>query len=92
MKSKVLNNGLMLSCLVTLTACSITKPPLVAQASFQQCPAVTPCELRATNPKTNEDLIYLVHQVREDWAMCAAKVDMIVACQEELKNVEAERD
>jgi hypothetical protein len=42
---------------------------------------VAPCELPATAPRTNRELLRALDVTRAAWAECANRVDMIVACQ-----------
>lgn len=44
--------------------------------------AVTPCRLDQAAPRTNGDLNALLDETEAAWAVCADKVDMIIACQE----------
>lgn len=48
---------------------------------MNNCPIVTACTLRPTVIDTNADLIEALIQAQEDYAFCAAKVDMIIDCQ-----------
>lgn len=50
--------------------------------TFSTCPKVTRCVLQASNPLSNGEMAAAKDQAEEDWALCAAKVDMIVNCQE----------
>lgn len=61
-----------------LSGCSTKAPTQLVN----QCPVVTRCELRAYAIDRNEDLVEALLQVEEDYAYCAAKVDVIVKCQE----------
>ncbi|UMR56634.1 hypothetical protein AOY60_08585 [Escherichia coli] len=44
--------------------------------------ALTPCRLDQATPRTNGDLNALLDETEGAWAVCADKVDMIIACQE----------
>ncbi|WP_336332352.1 Rz1-like lysis system protein LysC [Pseudomonas putida] len=46
------------------------------------CPTVTRCTLSATDPSTNGELLDDQDATETDWAACAAKVDIIYACQQ----------
>ena len=46
------------------------------------CPRVTPCRLDQAAPRINGDLNALLDETEAAWAVCADKVDMIIACQE----------
>jgi hypothetical protein len=43
---------------------------------------VTRCTLSQTNPTRNSELLGDIETIEHDWAVCAAKVDMIVDYQE----------
>nr|WP_143000550.1 Rz1-like lysis system protein LysC [Pelistega sp. MC2] len=61
-----------------LSACSTVNPIY----QINQCPVITTCQLRGYTIERNEDLVDALLQVEEDWSFCAAKVDVIVQCQE----------
>ncbi|EEW2273716.1 hypothetical protein D9D50_22760 [Escherichia coli] len=52
------------------------------QLTVSGCPRVTPCRLDQAAPRTNGDLNALQDETEAAWAVCADKVDMIIACQE----------
>lgn len=52
------------------------------QLTVSGCPRVTPCRLGQAAPRTNGDLNALLDETEAAWAVCANKVDMIIACQE----------
>lgn len=52
------------------------------QLTVSGCPRVTPCRLGQAAPRTNGDLNALQDETEAAWAVCADKVDMIIACQE----------
>ncbi|WP_410725616.1 Rz1-like lysis system protein LysC [Citrobacter portucalensis] len=52
------------------------------QVIVLSCPKVTRCTLRASAPATNGELLMAKARAEADWAVCAARVDMIVDCQE----------
>lgn len=41
------------------------------------CPAVVPCQLPATAPSANGDLLSDSERLEAAWADCAAQVDML---------------
>lgn len=43
---------------------------------------MSPCTLPAMAPRTNGELDDALHVTKAAWALCAAKVDMIVMCQQ----------
>ncbi|MGL5345406.1 MAG: Rz1-like lysis system protein LysC [Plesiomonas sp.] len=67
---------------MTLSACSSAPPSPELQVIVRTCPAVTRCQLPAANPKTNGELRDDGDAIIAAWAACAAKIDMIVDCQE----------
>ncbi|MCE9980040.1 Rz1-like lysis system protein LysC [Leclercia adecarboxylata] len=74
--------GLMSLCLTVLSGCSDDRPLPGPQVINLSCPKVTRCTLTESNPVSNGDLLVAKEQAEGDWAVCAAKVDMIVDCQE----------
>ncbi|WP_313666630.1 Rz1-like lysis system protein LysC, partial [Atlantibacter hermannii] len=76
--------GLMLLCLLMLSACKTAPPLPAAQVITLSCPAVTRCQLPASNPTTNGELLEAKETAETAWGLCAAKVDVIVDCQEKL--------
>ncbi|WP_312414086.1 Rz1-like lysis system protein LysC [Pseudescherichia sp.] len=46
------------------------------------CPKVTRCQLPASGPTNNGELLAAKEAAETGWAQCAARVDMIVDCQE----------
>ena len=74
--------GLMLPCLLLLSACGsapnyVAPPPIVLG-----CPAVTACTLPPSQPQTNGQQQSEIDVTETAWHACAAQVDMILACQE----------
>ncbi|EFN3809720.1 hypothetical protein FQG48_20280 [Escherichia coli] len=52
------------------------------QLTVSGCPRVTPCRLEQAAPRTNGDLNAVLEVTEAAWAVCADKVNMIIACQE----------
>lgn len=75
--------GLVSLCLMLLSGCNGARQLPEPQVISLSCPKVTRCTLMASNPASNGDLLLAKEQAETDWALCAAKVDMIVDCQEE---------
>ncbi|MDY7547275.1 Rz1-like lysis system protein LysC [Glaciimonas sp. CA11.2] len=73
--------GLLLLCLTLLPGCASVPPSSVPTLIVTGCPPVTRCQLPATAPTTNGALHLALERTEAAWAMCAAQVDMIVACQ-----------
>ncbi|MHB9322251.1 Rz1-like lysis system protein LysC [Phytobacter diazotrophicus] len=71
-----------LLCLLTLSGCTPDRQLSGPTLTFITCPKVTRCVLQASDPATNGELAAAKDQAEKDWALCAAKVDMIVDCQE----------
>lgn len=60
---------------------------------MQQCQPITRCTLRAMAPRNNGELHEAFNDAKGAWGMCAAKVDMIVACQAKAQaKIDAEAD
>jgi len=55
------------------------------------CPMVTPCNLPPSSPKTNQDLSQDIRNIEAAWHACAAKVDVIVQCQERANETQNEK-
>ncbi|MDE1010732.1 MAG: Rz1-like lysis system protein LysC [Paraburkholderia fungorum] len=71
--------------MATLPACSQVPLSPAPTITVLQCQRVTPCMLPAMAPKTNSELDAAFTSAKDAWAKCAAKVDMIVTCQEKTK-------
>lgn len=54
------------------------------------CAPVTPCSLPAAAPRTDGDLNLLIDRLEAAWAMCAAKVDTIIKCQDEASDAKGQ--
>ncbi|EFG3867447.1 hypothetical protein BOV71_10015 [Escherichia coli] len=52
------------------------------QLTVSGCPRVTPCRLEQAAPRTNGDLNAVLEVTEAAWAVCADKVNMIIACQD----------
>lgn len=73
--------GLISACLMLLLGCSSvpsSTPPAIANT----CPALSRCLLSAQQPMTHADLVTALQQTETDWHNCAARVDIIIACQQ----------
>ena len=73
--------GLLVLCLLTLSACTQVPLSPAPPITLQECQAVTRCTLPAMAPTTNGALDDALHMVKAAWAACAAKVDMVFDCQ-----------
>ncbi|NRA20988.1 MAG: hypothetical protein HRU05_10965 [Oceanospirillaceae bacterium] len=81
MNTKITNVGLVLSCLLLLSACASDRPLPVPLLISNTCPILTPCSLMPSSPRTNSDLELDLERTEGAWALCAAKVDIIIDCQ-----------
>ena len=82
MKMRICAAGLMLLCLLTLSGCGNVRPSPEVQLTVSGCPRVTQCRLERSAPRSNGDLNAVLDETEAAWAVCADKVDTIIACQE----------
>ncbi|WP_449544725.1 Rz1-like lysis system protein LysC [Lelliottia amnigena] len=68
--------------MLTLSGCGSVRPSPEVQLIVNGCPRVTPCSLNPSVPRSNGDLNAMLDETEAAWAVCADKVDTIVACQE----------
>ncbi|MDY7807110.1 Rz1-like lysis system protein LysC [Burkholderia stagnalis] len=64
-----------------LSACKPIPLSPAPTITSNACQTVSPCTLPALAPRTNGDLDAALTSVTAAWATCAARVDMIAACQ-----------
>lgn len=77
MKTQNYATGLLSLCLTLLAGC-VSAPPLPAPTLIVSgCPAVVPCQLPATSPRSNGDQLTDQDRIEAAWADCAAQVDMV---------------
>ncbi|QXZ14038.1 Rz1-like lysis system protein LysC [Pseudomonas sp. AO-1] len=69
--------GLTSICLTLLAGCASVPPSPEPQLIATGCPAVVPCTLSATKPDKNGTLLNDQEVIENDWAQCAAQVDMV---------------
>lgn len=81
--------GLLLCYLLVLQGCAPARPSLVLPSTASTCPVVTACTLPAESPKMNGDMTLAIERTEAAWALCAAKVDAIIACQEADRHAKA---
>ena len=74
--------GLTLLSLLTLSGCGSVRPSPEVQLTVSGCPRVTQCRLERSAPRSNGDLNAVLDETEAAWAVCADKVDTIIACQE----------
>ena len=77
MKTTNYATGLFSLCLVLLAGCVNAPPSPAPQLIVTGCPAVVPCQLPATSPANNGDLLTDEDRAEAAWADCAAQVDMV---------------
>lgn len=86
MKTKNYPIGLLLTCLLLLSACAKDHASPVPVIIKTGCPAVTACTLSPTNPVSNGELLSDTETMENDWAKCAAKVDTVIQYNENLNH------
>ena len=69
--------GLTSICLMLLAGCASAPPSPEPLLIATGCPAVVPCTLSATKPDKNGALLNDQEAIENDWAQCAAQVDMV---------------
>ena len=82
-KTRIYAAGLTLLCLLTLSGCGTARPSPEVQLTVSGCPKVTQCRLDRSAPRSNGDLNQVLDETEAAWAVCADKVDTIIACQEQ---------
>lgn len=83
MKIKAFATGAILLCLLTLPGCSNALPCGEVPVTVIRCPPVSPCRLPPASPRTNGALLAAYEDTLLAWHDCAARVDLIHACQTE---------
>lgn len=77
MKMPTFACGLTSICLTLLAGCASAPPSPELRLIATGCPAVVPCTLSATKPDKNGALLNDQDVIENDWAQCAAQVDMV---------------
>lgn len=85
MKAKKSGIGLMLACLLMLSACASAQKSPAVQLIEIGCPAVIACRLPAIQAQTNGELNQAIDDLEAAWHSCAAQVDMVLKCQQTAK-------
>ncbi|WP_404840914.1 Rz1-like lysis system protein LysC [Alkalilimnicola ehrlichii] len=67
-----------------LYGCASAPPSPAPTLIVNACATPTPCQLPASSPRTNGDLNLLIEEVESAWALCAAKVDAVIACHQQI--------
>ncbi|WP_222103429.1 Rz1-like lysis system protein LysC [Chitinimonas sp. BJB300] len=81
MKTLLCVLGALSLCLPMLPGCASAPPLSVRPLIVNGCPRLTPCQLPASQAKQNRDLLRQIETTELAWAVCAAQVDMTIACQ-----------
>ncbi|MDM2842032.1 Rz1-like lysis system protein LysC [Citrobacter sp. Cpo086] len=68
--------------MLILSGCANVRPLPEVQLTVNGCPRVTQCRLERSAPRSNGDLNATLDETEAAWAVCADKVDTIIACQE----------
>ncbi|WP_193557126.1 Rz1-like lysis system protein LysC [Pseudomonas rhizoryzae] len=82
MKTAISRPGLLSLCLLQLAGCASAPPSTVPALTVTGCPLVTPCQLPATAPRSNGELLADADTLEAAWADCAAQVDQIYTLQQ----------
>ena len=77
MKTVISRPGLLSLCLLQLAGCASAPPSAAPALTVTGCPLVTPCQLPATAPRNNGELLADAEALEAAWADCAAQVDLI---------------
>jgi hypothetical protein len=62
---------------ILLAACTSAPPSTAPTLIVSGCPAVVPCTLPGTSPRSNGDQLTDQDRVEAAWADCASQVDMV---------------
>lgn len=65
-----------------ISGCGTARPSPEVQLTVSGCPKVSQCRLDRSAPRSNGDLNQVLDETEVAWAVCADKVDTIIACQE----------
>ncbi|MDH0301236.1 MULTISPECIES: Rz1-like lysis system protein LysC [unclassified Pseudomonas] len=77
MKTSNFANGLTSLCLTLLAGCASAPPSPAPTLIVSGCPVVVPCQLPATAPTRNGQLLTDQERTELAWADCAAQVDRV---------------
>ncbi|WP_230589684.1 Rz1-like lysis system protein LysC [Pseudomonas chlororaphis] len=70
-------NGLTSLCLALLAGCASAPPSPAPPLIVSGCPIVVPCQLPATAPTYNGQLLTDQERTEVAWAECAAQIDRV---------------
>ncbi|WP_368860132.1 Rz1-like lysis system protein LysC [Chitinimonas prasina] len=71
-----------------MSGCASAPPSIPPPLIVNGCPTPTRCLLPPASPQTNRDLKRDLDAAEVAWAVCAAKVDMVIACQHKMPHVQ----
>ena len=77
MKMTNSGTGLASLCLTLLAGCASAPPSPAPTLIVSGCPVVVPCQLPATAPASNGQLLTDQERTELAWAECAAQVDRV---------------
>ncbi|WP_220467264.1 Rz1-like lysis system protein LysC [Pseudomonas mosselii] len=77
MKTSNFANGLTSLCLTLLAGCASAPPSPAPTLIVSGCPVVVPCQLPATAPTRNGQLLTDQERTELAWAECATQVDRV---------------
>jgi hypothetical protein len=77
MKTSTYAHGLPNFCLMLLAGCVSAPPSPAPTFIVSDCPAVVPCTLPASSPRSKGDQLTDQDRVETAWADCASQVDMV---------------
>lgn len=78
MKTPHFASGLLSLCPILLAGCASAPPSPAPTRTVSGCPTVIPCQLPATRPTYNGDLLADQDRLEQAWADCAAQIDRIL--------------
>ncbi|WP_218575530.1 Rz1-like lysis system protein LysC [Pseudomonas sp. EMN2] len=77
MRTKNYGTGLISLSLTLLAGCGSVPPSPAPLLTVSGCPVVVPCQLPATAPSKNGQLLSDQERTELAWAECAAQVDLV---------------
>ncbi|MDD1980000.1 Rz1-like lysis system protein LysC [Pseudomonas asiatica] len=77
MRTKNCGTGLISLSLILLAGCASAPPSPAPTLIVSGCPVVVPCQLPATAPSKNGQLLSDQERTELAWAECAAQVDSV---------------
>ncbi|WLS77149.1 Rz1-like lysis system protein LysC [Erwinia pyri] len=83
MRAKTFAAGLLLSCLMMLSDCTVAPPSVAPEIIWTGCPRVTSCPFPANSLQTQGDLAADNRRLEAALASCGLQIEIIKDCQEE---------